>query len=120
MNLNLINLEPSQWDKATWQEAYSQYCKSNMFGPKTKREYYDFVLARSNRIKNNARPLSEELRSKWTNGFRKASVWAKKRKCNQYGQDLENSRPEIDLNDLANDVKDIQWQLMNQKTEEPV
>ena len=81
MILDIINLEPAQWDKATWNCAYSEYCKSNMFGAKTKREYYDFVLARSERLKSVAQPLSEELRDKWSNGFRNASVWAKNRKC---------------------------------------
>lgn len=70
------------------------------------------VVVNHERLKNNAQPLSEELRSKWSNGFGNASVWAKKRKCNMHGQDLENCRPEINLNDIANDVKDIQWQLM--------
>ena len=112
MNLNIINLDCDQWDKQTWNEAYCLYCKTNMFGPKTKREYFDMVTANHNRLKNNTRPLSEELRSKWSNGFGNASVWAKKRKCNMCGQDLENSRPEINLEDLRNDVRDIQWQLM--------
>ena len=91
------------------------YCQSNMFGPKTKKEYYDMVVANHERLKNNTQPLSEELRSKWSNGFRNASVWAKKRKCNMYGQDLENCRLEIDLNDLANTVEDIQLELINKE-----
>ena len=113
MNLNLINLDCDKWSRADWTEAYGLYCQSNIFGPKTKKEYYDMVVTNHERLKNNAQPLSEEIRSKWSNGFRNASVWAKNRKCNMYGQNLENCRPEIDLNDLANDVKDIQWQLMN-------
>ena len=113
MNLNIINLNCDKWTNADWTEAYGLYCKSNMFGPKTQKEYYDMVVTNHERLKNNAQPLSEELRSKWSNGFGKATVLAKKHKCNIYGQDLENCRPEIDLNDLANDVKDIQWQLMN-------
>lgn len=113
MNLDIINLEPAQWNKATWNEAYDQYCKSNMFGAKTKREYYDFVLARGERLKYVAQPLSEELRDKWSNGFKNASVWAKKHKCNQYGQDLESCKPQVDINELADDVKELQWRAIN-------
>ena len=112
MNLDLINKYCWDWDKQTWQEAYNEYCKTNMFGIKTKKEFYVMVTNNHERLKNNTQPLSEELRSKWSNGFGNASVWAKKRKCNMYGQDLENCRPEINLEDLRNDVKDIQWQLM--------
>jgi hypothetical protein len=79
----------------------------------SKREYYDWVRSRLDRQKSVTEPLSKDLVSKWTNGFKNASVWAKKRKCNQRGQALENSRPQVDLDALANDVKDIQWQLMN-------
>ena len=112
MNLNLINLDYTEWNRADWTDAYNAYCKTNMFGPMSKREYYDWVRSRLDRQKSLAEPLSKDLATKWTNGFKNASVWAKKRKCNQWGQSLENSRPEIDLDALANDVKDIQWQLM--------
>lgn len=115
MNLNLINLDYTQWSRADWTNAYTAYCKTNMFGPKTKKEYYDWVRSRLDSQKSVTEPLSKDLVSKWTNGFKNASVWAKKRKCNMYGQDLENCRPEIDLNNLANDVKDIQWQLMQKR-----
>ena len=113
MNLNIINLEPTQWDKATWQEVYDSYCKTNMFGAKTKREYYDFVISRCNDLKSIRQPLSEELRNKWSNGFKNASVWAKNHKCNMYGENLANCKPKFDMNELANDIKDIQWQLMH-------
>jgi len=111
MNLNLINLDCSEWSKADWVDAYSQYCLTNMFGPKTKREYYDFVMNNHKRLKSAREPLSEELRNKWSNGFKNATVWAKKRKCNMYGEDISNNRPEINLEELQDDVRDIQWQL---------
>ena len=111
MNLHLINLDYTQWKKNDWLDAYTAYCKTNMFGPMTKKEYYDFVRNRLDRQKSLAEPLSKDLASKWSNGFKNACVWAKKRKCNQWGQTLENSRPQVDLDTLANDVKEIQWQL---------
>lgn len=111
MNLNIINLDCSQWSKSDWVDAYNAYCRANMFGPKTKKEYYDMVVANHKHLNSIAQPLSNDLVSKWTNGFKNASVWAKKRKCNQWGQSLENSRPEINLEELQNDIKDIQWQL---------
>lgn len=115
MNLNIINLDCTEWSRADWNDAYSQYCKTNMFGKKSKREYYDMVVANHNRLKSTREPLSEELCRQWTNGFKNASVWAKNHKCNQWGQSLENSRPQVDLDALADDVKDIQWQLMTKE-----
>ena len=112
MILDIINKPYQEWNKQTWTDAYTAYCKTNMFGPMSKREYYDFVRSRLDRQKSLAEPLSKDLATKWTNGFKNASVWAKKRKCNQCGQALENSRPQVDLDVLANDVREIQWQLM--------
>ena len=111
MNLNIINLNYTEWNRADWTDAYTAYCKTNLFGPMSKREYYDWVRSRLDRQKSVTESLSKDLMSKWTNGFKNASVWAKKRKCNQWGQSLENSRPEINLEELQNDIKDIQWQL---------
>ena len=115
MNLNLINLDYTEWSRADWTDAYTAYCKTNLFGPMSKREYYDWVRSRLDRQKSVTEPLSKDLMSKWTNGFKNASVWAKKSKCNQWGQALENSRPQVDLDSLANAVKDIQWQLMTKE-----
>lgn len=117
MNLNLINLDYTQWGKNDWLDAYTAYCKTNLFGPMSKREYYDWVRSRLDRQKSLAEPLSKDLAAKWTNGFKNASVWAKKRKCNQWGQSLENSRLQVDLGALANDVKEIQWQLAIKENE---
>ena len=118
MNLNLINLDYTEWSREDWTDAYTAYSKTNMFGPMTKREYYDWVRSRLDRQKSVAEPLSKDLVTKWTNGFKNASVWAKKHKCNQWGQALENSRPQVDLDVLANDVKEIQWQLMTKERKE--
>lgn len=111
MNLHLINLDYTQWEKNDWLDAYTAYCKTNLFGPMSKREYYNWVRSRLDRQKSLSEPLSKDLVNKWANGFKNASVWAKKRKCNQWGQSLKDSHPQVDLNALANDVKDIQWQL---------
>lgn len=111
MNLHLINLDYTQWSRADWTDAYTAYCKTNLFGPMTKREYYDFVRSRLDRQKSLAEPLSKDLVTKWTNGFKNAVVWAKKHKCNQWGQALENSRLQVDLDSLASDVREIQWRL---------
>lgn len=113
MNLNLINLDCTQWSKTDWQDAYNEYCKHNLYGAKTKREYYDMVIANFKKIA--PQPLSEELRNTWTNGWNKAVVWAKKRKCNMNGVLLENSHPKIDLESLQNDVKDLQWLATNKR-----
>ena len=117
MNLHLINLDYTEWSRADWTDAYTAYCKTNLFGPMNKREYYDWVRSRLDRQKSVTEPLSKDLMSKWTNGFKNASVWAKKHKCNQWGQSLANSRPQVDLDALANDVRDIQWQLMAKENE---
>lgn len=111
MNLDIINLEPAQWDKATWNEAYDQYCKSNMFGAKTKREYYDMVITNFEKLAK--KPDFHELNRKWLQGWRNAVVYAKKHKCNMYGQDLESCKPQVDINELADDVKELQWRALN-------
>lgn len=93
MNLNLINLDPAQWTRTDWQYAYAQYCKDNMFGPKTKKEYYDMVIANFAKIaKNTPQPLSDELKRSWTIGKRNARLWAKKRGCDMSGQMLSDVR----------------------------
>lgn len=113
MNLHLINLDYTEWSRADWTDAYTAYCKTNLFGPMTKKEYYDFVISNHERLKSARAELSEDLRNKWTGGFISAAVWAKKRKCNMNGELLGNCRPKINLEELQNDVKDIQWQMMH-------
>lgn len=92
MNLNLINLDCTQWDKATWQEAYALYCKSNMFGAKTKKEYYDFVMANHQKRIAREQALSPDLSQKWLSGWRNAWRWAKKHDCDINGESLEMAK----------------------------
>ena len=96
MNLNLTNIPPTDWTKADWQEAYAEYCKANMYGPKTKKEYYDFVLERHKRLEEARKPLSQELLDKWTRGRQAAIMWAKKRGCDLNGRLLSDVRAEVD------------------------
>ena len=96
MNLNLINLSPTEWSREDWQDAYAQYCKGNMYGPKTKKEYYDFVLERHKRLEEAHKPTPPELLQKWVEGRRAAKAWAKKRGCDLNGRLLSDVRAEAD------------------------
>ena len=96
MNLNRTNIPPTDWTKADWQEAYAEYCKANMYGPKTKKEYYDFVLERHKRLEEAHKPISPELLKKWIEGRRAAIAWAKKRGCDLNGRLLSDVRAEAD------------------------
>ena len=110
MNLNIINLKPTEWSKKDWNDAYQQYCKANMFGAKTKREYYDMVLANYKILDEKSKPLSDELIQKWTEGKRAAKLWAKQHKCNMDGKPLDKIRAEKDNRsavDVANRAEDI-------------
>lgn len=100
MNLDIINKHPSQWDKATWRDAYADYCKANMFGPKTKREYYDMVLERHKRMEENNKPFPQELLKKWSNGRKAAREWARKRGCDLNGRMLSEVRAETENRDI--------------------
>ena len=113
MNLNIINKDPEDWTREDWTDAYNLYCLQHIYGPKTKKEYYEMVLSNFKRFNSSSSPLSEELRNTWANGWKNAVVFAKKRKCNMNGESLENSRPEIDLESLQNDIKDLQWITMH-------
>ena len=110
MNLNLINLPPSKWSRTDWRDAYTQYCQHNMFGPKTKKEYYDMVLERS----KEPEPLSPELLAKWSAGRRAAARWAKKRGCDMNGRlltDVAAENKQRDMDEMADDIKELQWRL---------
>lgn len=93
MNLNLINKYCDEWTKTDWQDAYDQYCQHNMFGAKTKREYYEFVKERHNRLKLAEQPLSDELKRTWTIGGKNAALWAKKHDCDMNGRLLSDIPP---------------------------
>lgn len=96
MNLNLINLPPTEWSKDDWRDAYADYCKGNMYGPKTKKEYYDFVLERHKRLEEAHKPTPPELLQKWVEGRRAAKAWARKRGCDLNGRLLSDVRAEAD------------------------
>ena len=99
MNLNLINLDCTEWSKTDWQDAYAQYCKNNQFGAMTKKEYYDFVNDRFQQLKLNEKPLSEELANTWSAGKKNARLWAKKRGCDMNGRLLVDVAQENRNND---------------------
>lgn len=110
MNLNLINLHPKDWSKDDWRDAYAEYCKGNMFGPKTKREYYDMVMENFRKMDERNKPISQELLDEWTRGRRAAKAWARKRGCDLNGRLLsdvraeEDSRTAIEVADRAEDI----------------
>lgn len=114
MNLNLINLPPTEWSKKDWQDAYAQYCQHNMFGPKTKKEYYDMVLERLS-IKG---PVPQEVLDKWSAGRRAAAQWAKKHGCDMNGRlltDVAAEKKQRDVEEMADDIKELQWRSLMAK-----
>ena len=96
MNINLTNIPPTEWTKDDWREAYAEYCKANMYGPKTKKEYYDFVLERHKRLEETFKPTSPELLQKWADGRRAAKAWARKRGCDLNGRLLTDVCAEVE------------------------
>lgn len=67
-----------------------------MCGPKTKKEYYDFVLERHKRLEEAHKPVSPELLKQWTEGRRAAKAWARKRGCDLNGRLLSDVRAEAE------------------------
>lgn len=96
MNLDLINKHPSQWDKNTWRDAYAEYCKANIKGPKTKQEYYDMVMENFRKMDERNKPISQELLDEWTRGRRAAKAWARAHGCDLNGRLLSDVRAEAD------------------------
>lgn len=96
MNINLINLKPNEWSKQDWNDAYKQYCETEIYGPKTKRQYYDFVLGRYKRLEEAHKPVSPELLQKWADGRRAAKAWARKRGRDLNGRLLTDIRAEAE------------------------
>lgn len=88
MNLNIVNLHPKDWSRTDWQDAYKEYCKGNMFGPKTKQEYYNMVLENYKKLANQNKPLSDELAKQWLEGWRSAVNYARVHKCDRNGTPL--------------------------------
>lgn len=109
MNLNLINLDPKDWSREDWQDAYTQYCQSNMFGPKTKKEYYDMVLERVRFTQLNCATVPDDMKAKWSAGRRAAQLWARTHKCNMNGRLLADIiPPREDVDDLANRLDNVE------------
>lgn len=96
MNLNLINLHPKDWSKDDWRDAYAEYCKANIKGPKTKQEYYDMVMENFRKMDERNKPISQELLDEWTRGRRAAKEWARKRGCDLNGRLLTDVRAEAE------------------------
>ena len=88
MNLHIVNLDPTEWRKQDWRDAYAGYCERKPYGEMTKREYYDWVLKQHKKM--TPEPLSDELKRKWTTGNRNARLWAKKRGCDMNGRLLSD------------------------------
>jgi len=110
MNLNLINLPPTEWSKDDWRDAYAGYCKGNMYGPKTKKEYYDMVLERHKQYEEAHKPISPELLQKWVEGRRAAKAWARWRGCDMNGRMLLQVRAEVEdrgTREIAERAEDI-------------
>lgn len=110
MNIALINLSPSEWSKSDWTDAYAEYCKANMFGPKTKREFYDMVLERHKRLEESQKPMPAELLQRWSKGRLAAKEWARKRGCDLNGRLLSDAKAEVEsraATEIANDAENI-------------
>ena len=108
MNIDIINKLCTEWDKSTWNNAYSQYCQHNQFGQMTKRQYYDFVCNNHKRLKDRDAPLSAELASKWSAGLRNALAWAKER-----GYVADKDQEQVSVPELAAQVRELEWRVMN-------
>ena len=106
MNLNLVTKYCDEWSRQDWQDAYDGYCKNNMFGQMTKREYYEFVKGRHKQLKLASEPLSDELKRQWTIGKRNARLWAKKRGCDMNGR-LLTDVPQKDAVAIAERAEEI-------------
>lgn len=110
MNLNLINKYCDEWTRTDWQDAYAQYCKNNMYGPKTKKEYYDFVNERYKRLREHAETPSREFLGNHTRGWQNARLWAKKRGCDMNGRlrsDIAREQRDNDALEVARHAEDI-------------
>lgn len=105
MNLNLINLPCTKWSRADWNDAYNAYCKTNLFGAMTKKEYFDFVNSRNPQTFQKTAPLSKELAGKWSAGRKVAKAWAKQHQCDMNGRLLK------DIPASAERIEDLQEQV---------
>ena len=95
-NFDWVNQKPSEYTKETWQYLYAEYCKTQMFGPKTKKEYYDMVMENFRKMDERNKPISQELLDQWTRGRRAAKAWARQHGCDLNGRLLSDVRAEAD------------------------
>lgn len=106
--IETITKDPQDWSKETWQGAYAEYCKGNMFGPKTKREYYDMVMGNFKKLAAQQKPLSDELSEQWLKGWRAAVAYARQHKCDINGCELcPDQQRNTDALLVAEDAKEI-------------
>lgn len=106
--IETITKDPQDWSKETWQRAYAEYCKGNMFGPKTKREYYDMVMANFKKLAVQQKPLSDELSEQWLKGWRSAVAYARQHKCDMNGCELcPGQAHDAEAIVVAEDAKEI-------------
>ncbi|MCQ2574529.1 MAG: hypothetical protein MJ156_00290 [Alphaproteobacteria bacterium] len=114
MNWNIINKPCTEWSKNDWREAYAQYCKTNMFGPMTKQQYYDFVCRRNARLYQKQPEYTKEQIHKWHLGKIAALKWARSRNCDINGRDLDIIRAEqrdSNISQLEEDILDLQQKM---------
>ena len=109
-NFDWVNQKPSEYTKETWQYLYAEYCKTQMFGPKTKKEYYDMVMENQRKAEERDKPISQELLDQWTRGRRAAKAWARWRGCDMNGRMLLQVRAEVEdrgTREIAERAEDI-------------
>lgn len=109
-NFDWVNQKPSEYTKETWQYLYAEYCKTQMFGPKTKKEYYDMVMENQRKAEERDKPISQELLDQWTRGRRAAIAWARWRGCDMNGRMLLQVRAEVEdrgTREIAERAEDI-------------
>lgn len=102
-------------EKAIWQKNYEEYCKTNLYGQMTKKQYFDFVNARAEELSAKNRPLSPELLAKWSYGRKQAKIYAQKRGCDINGVSIARKQEERTSDRILtaiDDIKDLQWSVM--------
>lgn len=107
MNLHLINLEPEQWSRADWNDAYNQYCQHNMFGPKSKLDFYNMVLENFHKLAQQQKPLSDELSEQWLKGWRNAVAYARANKCDMNGCQAAGADNTRETHEIASRAEEI-------------
>lgn len=112
MNTEIITKPCLEWSKETWRYAYAQYCQTNMFGVKTKKQYYDMVVENFKKLAAQQKPLSDELSEQWLKGWRNAVAYARAHKCGHNGELLTDRKKDINLEELKDDVRELQWDMM--------